>query len=167
MTAVFLTLDEVLKNHAHQIATYGGSLGIRDVGLLESGLAMPEAAAFGEELHATLHEKAAAYLFHLVKNHPFIDGNKRVGLAVSLTFLELNGVWVQATEAELVELVEQAGFRVERRGGIFPTVPFLFRAVNRHPDRWGWLVPLLDAVVPFNALRFLATLEARRKERDS
>jgi death-on-curing protein len=66
---------------------------------------MPETTAFGEDLHPTLHEKAAAYLFHLTKNHPFIDGNKRVGLAVCLTFLALNGVWVQATEDELVGLV--------------------------------------------------------------
>jgi death on curing protein len=105
MNTVFLTLDEVLRVHAHQIATYGGSPGIRDVGLLESALAMPETTAFGEDLHPTLHEKAAAYLFHLTKNHPFIDGNKRVGLAVCLTFLALNGLWVQATEDELVSLV--------------------------------------------------------------
>jgi death-on-curing protein len=105
MNTVFLTLDEVLRVHAHQIATYGGSPGIRDVGLLESALAMPETTAFGEDLHPTLHEKAAAYLFHLTKNHPFIDGNKRVGLAVCLTFLAMNGLWVQATEDELVSLV--------------------------------------------------------------
>jgi death-on-curing protein len=105
MSTVFLTLDEVLRVHAHQIATYGGSPGIRDVGLLESALAMPETTAFGEDLHPTLHEKAAAYLFHLTKNHPFVDGNKRVGLAVCLTFLALNGLWVQATEDELVSLV--------------------------------------------------------------
>ena len=105
MSTVFLTLDQVLRVHAHQIATYGGSPGIRDVGLLESALAMPEAVAFGEDLHPTLHEKAAAYLFHLTKNHPFVDGKKRVGLAVCLTFLALNDVWVQTTEDELVGLV--------------------------------------------------------------
>lgn len=105
MSTIFLTLDQVLRVHAHQIATYGGAAGIRDIGLLESALAMPEAAAFGEDLHPTLHEKAAAYLFHLTKNHPFIDGNKRLGLAVCLTFLALNGVWVQASEDELVALV--------------------------------------------------------------
>ncbi len=105
MSTVFLTLDQVLRVHAHQIATYGGSPGIRDVGLLESALAMPEAVAFDEDLHPTLHEKAAAYLFHLTKNHPFVDGNKRVGLAVCLTFLALNGVWVQASEGDLVALV--------------------------------------------------------------
>jgi antitoxin component of MazEF toxin-antitoxin module len=63
----FLTLDEVLAIHADQIERYGGALGIRDRGLLESALAMPEAAFSGTELHPTLHEKAAAYLFHLVK----------------------------------------------------------------------------------------------------
>lgn len=105
MSTVFLTLDQVLRVHAHQIAVYGGSPGIRDVGLLESALAMPEAVAFGDDLHPTLHEKAAAYLFHLTKNHPFVDGNKRVGLAVCLTFLALNDVWVHTTEDELVALV--------------------------------------------------------------
>jgi death-on-curing protein len=105
MSTVFLTLDQVLRVHSHQIATYGGSPGIRDVGLLESALAMPEAVAFGEDLHSTLHEKAAAYLFHLTKNHPFVDGNKRVGLAVCLIFLALNDVWVHASEDELVALV--------------------------------------------------------------
>jgi death-on-curing protein len=105
MSSVFLTLDQVLRVHSHQIATYGGSPGIRDVGLLESALAMPRATAFGEDLHPTLHEKAAAYLFHLVKNHPFIDGKKRVGLAVSLVFLELNGTSTRADHGELVALV--------------------------------------------------------------
>ena len=105
MPLSFLTLDEVLAIHAHQIERYGGSPGIRDRGLLASALAMPEAGFAGEDLHPTLHEKAAAYLFHLVKNHPFVDGNKRVGLAVCLVFLRLNGVTIQATDDELVELV--------------------------------------------------------------
>ncbi len=95
----------MLAIHAHQIDRNGGSLGIRDRGLLESGLAMAAATFSGEDLHPTLHEKAAAYLFHLVKNHPFVDGNKRVSLAVSLVFLRLNGVRIQATDGELVDLV--------------------------------------------------------------
>ena len=101
----FLTLDEVLAIHAHQIARYGGSPGIRDRGLLESALAMPEATYGDELLHPTLHEQAAAYLFHLVKNHPFVDGNKRVGLATCLAFLGLSDVRVRATDDELVDLV--------------------------------------------------------------
>jgi death on curing protein len=105
MPATFLTLDEVLAIHAHLIDRYGGRSGIRDPALLESALAMPRAAFAGHELHATLHEQAAAYLFHLVKNHPFVDGNKRAGLAVALVFLRLNGVTVRATDDELVALV--------------------------------------------------------------
>lgn len=101
----FFTLDEVLAIHADQIERYGGSLGIRDRGLLESALAMPEASYSGEELHPSLHEKAAAYLFHLVKNHPFVDGNKRVGLAVALAFLGINDTFIAVTDEQLVELV--------------------------------------------------------------
>ncbi|HEV8244526.1 MAG TPA: type II toxin-antitoxin system death-on-curing family toxin [Polyangiaceae bacterium] len=105
MSSSLLTLDEVLAIHAHQIERYGGSLGIRDQGLLESALAMPHAAFANQDLHPTLHEKAGAYLFHLVKNHPFIDGNERVGLAVCLVFLKLNGVTIRATDEELVDIV--------------------------------------------------------------
>ncbi|HKQ69331.1 MAG TPA: type II toxin-antitoxin system death-on-curing family toxin [Polyangiaceae bacterium] len=105
MPAAFPTLDEVLAIHAHQIDRYGGAHGIRDRRLLESALAMPEASFSGVELHSTLYEKAAAYLFHLVKNHPFVDGNKRTALAVSLVVLRLNGIRVHATDDELVDLV--------------------------------------------------------------
>lgn len=105
MATSFLTLDEVLAIHAHQIALYGGALGIRDRGLLESALAMPETSYGGEELHPTLYEKAAAYLFHVVKNHSFVDGNKRVGLALCLVFLRLNRIRIRASDNELVSLV--------------------------------------------------------------
>ena len=105
MSALFFTLDEALAIHAHQITRYGEALGVRDRGLLESALAMPPASFAGEELHPSLPEQAAAYLFHLMKNHPFVDGNKRVGLACSLAFLRLNGVRVRATDDDLVDLV--------------------------------------------------------------
>jgi death-on-curing protein len=105
VATVFFTLDEVLAIHADQIERYGGSLGIRDRGLLDSALAMPEASYGGDELHPTLFEKAAAYLFHLVKNHPFVDGNKRVGLAACLAFLAMNDCLIDATDHELVTLV--------------------------------------------------------------
>jgi death-on-curing protein len=104
---LFLTLDEVLESHAEQVATYGGGDGIRDVGLLESAIAQPQAMFGGQFLHADIFKMAAAYLFHLVKNHPFIDGNKRVGLEVSLLFLEKNGYSVETTDEALVELVLQ------------------------------------------------------------
>lgn len=105
MSVTFFTLDEVLAMHADQIERYGGALGIRDGGRLESALAMPAASYSGEELHPTIFEKAAAYVFHLVKNHPFVDGNKRTGLAAGLAFLAFNDIHVVATDDELVELI--------------------------------------------------------------
>jgi death-on-curing protein len=97
-------LDEVLALHAGSIARFGGDPGIKDLGLLQSALAMPEATFGGQDLHETLAEKAAAYLFHITKNHPFVDGNKRTGLACALAFLELNGYRFQATDEDLVSL---------------------------------------------------------------
>jgi death on curing protein len=101
----FLTLDEVLALHADQIDRYGGSHGIRDLGLLESAHAAPRAAFAGGFLHGTVPEMAAAYLYHLVRNHPFVDGNKRAGLAAAIAFLGLNGLWLEAEEDALVGLV--------------------------------------------------------------
>lgn len=101
----FLTLDEVLALHADQIDRYGGSRGLRDLGLLESAAAAPRATFGGALLHPTLPEMAAAYLFHLVQNHPFVDGNKRIGLAAAIAFLGLNDLWLEAQEDDLVALV--------------------------------------------------------------
>ncbi len=101
----FLELDEVLALHASRIERYGGEFGVRDAALLESALAMPRATFDGELLHPTFFEMAAAYLYHLVKNHPFLDGNKRAGLIAALVFLELNGVTIDASEDALVDLV--------------------------------------------------------------
>ncbi len=102
---VFLTLDEVLALHADQLERYGGDPGVRDVGLLESALATPRATFGGAFLHGSLPEMAAAYLFHLVGNHPFVDGNKRVGLAAAIAFLGLNALWLEAQPDDLAELV--------------------------------------------------------------
>lgn len=102
---LFLTLDDVLESHAEQIVTYGGAEGIRDAGLLLSAIAQPEAAFGGEYLHGSIFEMAAAYLFHIVQNHPFVDGNKRVGLEAALTFLEINGHSIETTDESLVQLV--------------------------------------------------------------
>jgi death-on-curing protein len=103
--AEFLTLDEVLSLHADQVARYGGSTLVRDLGLLEPALAMPAATFGGELLHPSLAEQAAAYLFHLVKNHPFVDGNKRTGLVAMLAFLGLNGRRLEAAATDLTDLV--------------------------------------------------------------
>lgn len=105
MKVVFLTLDEVFALQADQIERYGGRPGIRDLGLLQSALGTPRATFGGRFLHGSLHEMAAAYLFHLVRDHPFIDGNKRVGLAALLAFLGLNSRWLEADPGELENLV--------------------------------------------------------------
>ena len=105
MNPVFLTLDEVFAIHTDQVERYGGEPSLRDEGLLRSALAQPE-AAYGEEwLHSTIEEMAAAYLFHLVKNHPFVDGNKRTGLVCALHFLYLNGKSLEADPDELADVV--------------------------------------------------------------
>ena len=102
---LFLTVDDIIESHQNQIDTYGGSHGIRDIGLLESAIAQPEACFGGQYLHADIFEMAAAYLYHLVMNHPFVDGNKRVGLEAALIFLEINNENLKASDQELVDLV--------------------------------------------------------------
>lgn len=101
----FLTLDDVLRLHRDQIERYGGAHGVRDHGLLDSALAQPQ-ASFGEKFaHKDLFEMAAAYLFHLVQNHPFNDGNKRIGAYSAFVFLFINGLKVGDVEAEFEALV--------------------------------------------------------------
>jgi death-on-curing protein len=101
----FLGLQEVLEIHRDQVTRYGGTAGIRDLDLLKSALGMPGATFNGEFLHTDVYEMAAAYLFHLVKNHPFLDGNKRVGAVAALVFLTLNDHDFQAPEDNLAETV--------------------------------------------------------------
>src|SRR5437588_8405063 len=105
MAPTFLALDEVLEIHRDQLARYGGAAGIRDLGLLQSALAQPQATFRGQFLHADLFEMASAYLFHIVQNHPFLDGNKRVGAVAALVFLLLNDQDIKATNQELEALV--------------------------------------------------------------
>ena len=105
MEPLFLSLTEVLEIHQDQTARYGGTSGVRDTRLIASALAMPSAAFSGEFLHTDMYEMAAAYLFHLVKNHPFLDGNKRTGAVAALVFLKLNGWSFDAPEDTLAEMV--------------------------------------------------------------
>ena len=102
----FLTLDEVLGIHADQIRAYGGATGLRDLELLRSAIAMPETTFDGDYLHPSVFEMAAAYLFHLARNHPFVDGNKRTALMCAFVFLGLNGERLQADPGELYSLVD-------------------------------------------------------------
>ncbi|MEG4116971.1 type II toxin-antitoxin system death-on-curing family toxin [Microcoleus sp. N9_B4] len=104
-TPKFLSLDEVLELHDDQISSFGGTPGVRDEGLLESALAQPQATFGGQLLHPTIAEQAAAYLYHLAMNHPFIDGNKRTAFAVTDTSLRLNGCALNLTDDRAYDLV--------------------------------------------------------------
>ena len=105
MNPQFLSIGEVLEIHRDQISRYGGDSGIRDLGLLQSALAMPAAGFGGRYLHGDLYEMAAAYLFHIIQNHPFVDGNKRTGVVAALVFLALNNVVVEAEVNDVERLV--------------------------------------------------------------
>ncbi len=114
----FLALDDVLALHSGSIARFGGDAGIKDLGLLESALAMPQATFSGADLHETLAEKAAAYLFHFVKNRAFVDGNKRTGLACALVFLELNGYRWEASDDSLIALTLEVASGVRSKSSV-------------------------------------------------
>ena len=101
----FLGVEHLLEIHRDQIERYGGSLGVRDMGLLESAVAMPQSGFGGQYFHTDLYEMAAAYLFHVVKNHPFIDGNKRAGAMAAFAFLSVNGIDLDAPERQYGDFV--------------------------------------------------------------
>jgi death-on-curing protein len=100
----WLSLTVVLAIHSDQIREHGGSLGVRDKGLLESALARPRNLV-NYQPQSDVLALAASYGFGIAKNHPFIDGNKRVAFQVMYTFLGLNGFTISATEPEAVEVM--------------------------------------------------------------
>ena len=107
MAPCFLDLDLVLRTHRGLIERYGGEEGLRDAGLLQSAIAQPRAMFGGEFLHKDLFEMAAAYLFHVVQNHAFLDGNKRTGAACALIFLAMNDIELEADEDGLIAITLQ------------------------------------------------------------
>ncbi|MDD5226256.1 MAG: type II toxin-antitoxin system death-on-curing family toxin [Candidatus Omnitrophica bacterium] len=112
---VFLTLDQVLKSHTRQLEQFGGTDGVRDMALLESAMAQPESAFSGHWLHADLFEMAAAYAFHICKNHPFFDGNKRAALDAALIFFELNGVSILANKGLIDVMLSVAEGKMSKK----------------------------------------------------
>jgi death on curing protein len=104
MKPQFLDIDHVLRIHVSVIAHYGGAEGVRDIGLLQSAVATAQASFGGKLLHEDLFEMAAAYLYHIVLNHPFVDGNKRAGAATAIVFLATNGIEIEGDEDGLVDL---------------------------------------------------------------
>jgi death on curing protein len=116
MSPTFLTLETVLAIHGEQLARFGGGDGIRDQGLLESAVAQPMATFDGTYLHGDLYVMAAAYLYHLVQNHPLVDGNKRVGLITALVFLAANGISTKIAYSILYELtIEVANGQIDKQ----------------------------------------------------
>lgn len=101
----FFTVEQVIEIHDAFLEDHGGLPGIRDKGLLISAVEMPRASMFGEYLHKTIYDKAAAYLFHIVQNHPFNDGNKRTGALTTILFIEENGIKIAFSDQDYEEFV--------------------------------------------------------------
>jgi len=101
----YLSIEQVIELHDEMLKRYGGLPGIRDKNLLWSAIDAPKAAMFGQEMYPSVYEKAAAYLYHLVCNHPFNDANKRTGYAFMLVFLEVNNAKQFFTKEDLENLV--------------------------------------------------------------
>jgi|SRR3989344_1096264 len=100
----YVSIGDVLAIHATLIHLYGGSDGVRDIGLVESALARPQAGFGGYDAYPTLFEKAAVLLRGIIKNHGFVDGNKRTGTAVMSIFIKLNSYKLIVTDSQLVSL---------------------------------------------------------------
>ncbi|MBX9737107.1 MAG: type II toxin-antitoxin system death-on-curing family toxin [Phycisphaerales bacterium] len=100
----FVSVEEVLDLQAFLIERYGGLPGVRDHGLLTSAVMMPRQQFGGEYLHPDLAAMGAAYLYHLAKNHAFLDGNKRIALGAALTFLSANGVTQLPEQSEAADI---------------------------------------------------------------
>ena len=102
MDIVYLTAEDILRLHALEV---GEDVGVRELNLVEAAAERPRQSAFGEDAYPDLASKAAALLDSLVRNHPFVDGNKRIGVLASFVFAELNGFEVDATNDEVVDTV--------------------------------------------------------------
>lgn len=100
---ISFSIEQVKKIHTFLIAKTGGTDGIRDEKLLDSALKSYMQTFGGKELYPTIYDKAAQLCYSLIENHPFIDGNKRIGVHLTLLFLEINGVELSYSQDELVE----------------------------------------------------------------
>lgn len=101
----YITLEQAIELHEALISQFGGMHGVRDHNLLLSALASPMTTVFQKEMYPTIFDKAACYLFFIVKNHAFVDGNKRTATTCCLMFLELNNIEIQYEQSEMIEFV--------------------------------------------------------------
>lgn len=97
----YLTAEQILFLHARLVAETGGSHGVRDLSLLFSAVGRPQASFDDQDLYPDLFAKAGALMDSLIRNHPFLDGNKRTGVTAAALFLRINGYWLDTTNAEL------------------------------------------------------------------
>ena len=100
----YLSVEEILLIHEYQIQEFGGFSGILNLGLLESAVYRPKTTFGGTEKYKTLFEKAAILAYSLIKNHPFVDGNKRTSMVSAIMFLSLNGHEVAIKQEEVIKL---------------------------------------------------------------
>jgi death on curing protein len=127
-TPEFLTVEDVVFLHEQQLARYGGGAGLRDVGSLESAVATPKATFDGQFVHSDIFEMAAAYAFHIAQNQPFVDGNKRTGLAAALVFLDVNNTVVTDPDGRLYQaMLDLADHRLDK-----PRLALLLRSLASH-----------------------------------
>jgi death-on-curing protein len=105
---LYLSVEQLLRLHRLQLRAFGGSAGLRDRGGLESAAARPQTTFGGEDLYTDLPAKAAALMHSLVANHPFVDGNKRVGAMAAELFLAVNGSILAATDEDFIEMTLSA-----------------------------------------------------------
>jgi death on curing protein len=101
----FLSLEEVIAIHDDQLLRYGGRPGILDMARLQTAVAVPTTGAGGDYFHTDIFLMAAAYLYHISQDHPFVDGNKRTGVVAAIVFLYLNGLRIETEELDLEEMV--------------------------------------------------------------
>jgi len=101
---ILLTASEIIESQEKLINATGGSYGLRDIGLLESAIYSASATFDGEEIYSSIEEKSARLAFAITTNHPFVDGNKRIGVFVMLTTLRLNGISLKYSQSELIKL---------------------------------------------------------------
>lgn len=134
-----ISIDEVLELHRRIVETSGGSMGVLNYSGLESAVEQPRMTAFGQDLYPTVVEKAAALCFSLINNHPFIDGNKRVGHAAMEVFLKRNGYEIDATVDIQEEIIlGVASGDVSREQLVSWLGEHASRSIDlRHPPREG------------------------------
>lgn len=113
---LFLSMKDALAIHEDQISRYGGLNGIRSTELLESAINEPQASFDNVYLYRNIYEMAACYLFGIIKNHPFVDGNKRTGIICATLFLRYNDIMIQPTRKEFYDLaLEVASSKIKKK----------------------------------------------------